>query len=84
MVKSPSRLLIHMYFRGRDLNERKVHGCSTRSDLCSTPKLPVAVSSQSNTDTPQVKENATSPKVKSFLSSLGLSLVEAEHLPMAG
>lgn len=62
----------------------EIPSCSTRSELCSTQTFPVVVASQSTTGMLPVKENLTSPKVKMFLSSLGLSSVEANHLPIAG
>lgn len=62
----------------------KTPGGSNKSDLCSTPKFRVAVASQSNTGILPVKENLTFPKAKLFLSSLGLSSVAVDHLPIAG
>ena len=87
MVKSPTRLPNQrekLIFQGPGPEQGEIPGCSTRSELCSTPKFPVAVASQSNRGMLPVKENLTFPKVKSFLSSLGLSSVEADHLPIAG
>ena len=87
MVKSPTRLPNQrekLIFQRPGPEQGQIPDCSTRSELCSTPKFPVVVANQSNTDMLPVKENLTFPKVKLFLSSLGLSSVEANHLPIAG
>lgn len=52
MVKSPTRLPNQtgkLIFQVPEPEQWKVPGCSTRSELCSTSKLPVAIASQSNT-----------------------------------
>ena len=54
------------------------------SELCSTPKFPVAVASQANVGMLPLKENLNLPLVKSVLSSSGLSSIEASQLPIAG
>ena len=87
MVNSPTRLPNQrekLIFQGPGPEQGKVPSCSAKSELCCTPKFPVAVASQLKTGMLPVKENLNFPKVKSFLSSLGLSAVEADHLPIAG
>ena len=89
MVNSPTRLPNQrekLIFQGPGPGpeQGKVPSCSAKSELCCTPKSPVAVASQSNTAMLPVKENLNFPKVKSFLSSLDLSAVETDHLPIAG
>ena len=45
------------HISGTEQEQGKVPGCSTRSELCSTPKFPVAIANQSNTGMLPVKEN---------------------------
>ena len=74
MVNSPTRLPNQrekLIFQGPGPEQGKVPSCSAKSELCCTPKFPVAVASQSNTGMLPVKENLNFPKVKLFLSSLG-------------
>lgn len=86
MVKPAAKLPSQrekLIFQGPGPEQGKVPSCSTRPELCSIPKLPVTVASQSNTGMLPVKEDLTFPIVKS-LYSLGLCSVEADHLLIAG